>query len=323
MGKSKIEWTDRVWNPVTGCTKVSAGCKYCYAERLAGRFWGERPFTDVRLHPERLDMPGKWKQPQRIFVNSMSDLFHEKLDLTHILTIFYRMATYDQHTYIVLTKRPKRMVEFFDYWKEYIELCKAEGYGFFSPPLPNVWLGVSVENQAAADERIPLLMQTPAAVRFVSCEPLLGPVDIYESVYKSPREKFYLVPPKFSWLKSKNIDWVIAGGESGPDARPMHPDWARSLRDQCREAAVPFFFKQWGEWIERSPDLLASKTVSVSRRDGAIGDSSGVYRFGDNRNACFRAEKRDDTAVMSRVGKRAAGRLLDGRIWDEYPKGGE
>lgn len=210
---TKIEWCDEVWNPVTGCAKVSVGCKNCYAERIANRFWGERKFTQVQCHPERLEIPLHWKKPRKIFVNSMSDLFHEKVSTEFIHEVFKRMMLTGWHTYIVLTKRPARML---DYAKS-----------LWSSPLPNVWLGVSVENQQVADERIPLLLQTPAAVRFVSVEPMLGDV--------------YLMP----WLeRNYKVDWVICGSESGPGARPFDLDWARSLRDQFLSADVPFFLKQ-------------------------------------------------------------------------------
>jgi protein gp37 len=244
VAKTSIEWATDVWNPVTGCTKVSAGCKNCYAEKLAGRFWGDRKFTDVKFHPERLEDPFRWKKPRRVFVNSMSDLFHEKLDFAYILTIFYRMATYDRHTYIVLTKRANRMVEFFEFWQEHIKLCKAEGRAFFMPPLRNVWLGVSVENQQSADERIPYLLETPAAVRFVSVEPMLGEVDLTQAMYgiDSPGMNVFGFTDGFGYEAC--LHWVICGCESGQSARPFDMDWARDLRDQCQSADVPFFFKQ-------------------------------------------------------------------------------
>lgn len=295
MTSTRIEWADEVWNPVTGCSKVSQGCKNCYAERIAGRFWKDRKFSDVQFHEDRLDAPSHWKKPRRVFVNSMSDLFHEKLNFSEILTVFYRMGIYDRHIYLVLTKRPQRMLEFFDYWKEHIDWCLANGNPFFKPPLRNIWLGVSVEDQKAADERIPLLLQTPAAVRFVSCEPLLGAVDL--SGYLTG---LYILGerPELT-INEPSLNWVICGGESGPGARPMHPDWARSLRDQCQAAQVPFFFKQWGEW---APDCLCDTKKphpeTPRPHPGLIG-------------------------CMFRCGKKAAGRLLDGREWNEYPEGGE
>ena len=196
------------WNPVTGCTKVSQGCKHCYAEVLAGRFWGERPFTEVRTHPDRLDQPKKWRKSRTIFVNSMSDLFHEKVPLAFIRQVFRVMAECPQHTFQILTKRSHRLAKIAD-----------------SLPWPeNVWIGVSVEDNRAL-KRIDDLRSVPAAVRFLSLEPLIGPLD---------------------GLDFSGIHWVIVGGESGPGARPMMQSWVQSLLRQCKRANVPFFFKQWG-----------------------------------------------------------------------------
>ena len=209
-GQSKIEWTDATWNPVTGCTKVSPGCKHCYAERITKRWGGD--FSKVTLHPDRLDAPLHWRKPRMVFVNSMSDLFHEDVPDYFIDDVFDVCAVAANHTFQILTKRPERMMRY----------CQDDDRSI----LHNVWLGVSVEDQQRADERIPHLLQTPAAVRFLSVEPMLGPVALS------------------AWLGS--IDWVICGGESGPGARPMDQGWARILRDQCVHAGVPFFFKQWG-----------------------------------------------------------------------------
>jgi protein gp37 len=223
---SAIHWTDATWNPVTGCSRVSPGCEHCYAEALSLRYgWSRLPWTaphaaeNVVLHPERLGLPLRWRQPRRVFVNSMSDLFHERVPEAFIEEVFRVMAAAGWHTFQVLTKRPARMhaVVASD------TFASAVG-GAHGWPLPNVWLGTSVEDQRRADERVPLLARTPAAVRFLSCEPLLGPLD--------------LAP----WLD--RLGWVIVGGESGPRHRPMDPDWARALRDQCAAAGVPFFFKQ-------------------------------------------------------------------------------
>jgi protein gp37 len=250
MGRTKIEWTrgadgsdGYTWNPVVGCTKVSQGCKLCYAKTihdmrhkafLAGKAVAPQysmPFEMVQLMPDRLTWPLSLRQPSRIFVNSVSDLFHEDVPDEFIDQVFAVMALADRHTFQVLTKRPK--------W-----------------PLPNVWLGTSVEDQKAADERIPLLIETPAAIRFLSIEPLLGPVDLTDvrrhdgwRINALTGEEF--LPGEIVSGHLGKIDWVIAGGESGSSKqspRPMHPDWARSLRDQCVAAGVPFLFKQWGEW---------------------------------------------------------------------------
>lgn len=205
---STIEWTEMTWNPVTGCSKLSQGCKHCYAERLAERFWGDRSFTDVRTHADRLDQPRRWRRPRTIFVNSMSDLFHEDVDEEFIRQVFAVMQECPQHTFQVLTKRAERLGEL----------------GRTLPWPENVWMGVSVEDARAA-HRIDFLRNVPAAVRFLSIEPLIGPL---------PR------------LELAGIDWVIVGGESGPGARAMRGEWVESILRQCRAARVAFFFKQWG-----------------------------------------------------------------------------
>ena len=240
MQRSQIEWTDATWNPVTGCTQVSPGCAHCYAKTFAERFRGvpghpyERGF-DLQLRPERLDQPLRWAKPRTIFVNSMSDLFHAEVPEDYIREVFEVMEAAGQHRFQVLTKRGDRLAA-------------------LAPSLPwpaHVWMGVSVENQRWTS-RIDYLRETPAAVKFLSCEPLLGPLD----------------------LKLDGIDWVIVGGESGPGARPMEPEWARGVRDRCLETGTPFFFKQWGAHDARG----------------------------------------------KRVGKKRAGRRLDGRIWNGTPE---
>ena len=203
---TSIEWTDKSWNPVTGCTKVSPGCIHCYAEAITKRFKFPNGFN-LTLYPERLEQPLSWKKPCRIFVNSMSDLFHEEIPLEFIQSVFQTIKRTPQHTYQILTKRPERMVELIPH----LEFHK------------NIWLGVSVESQDYIS-RIDLLRQVPANVRFLSCEPLLG------SLY----------------LDLTNIHWVIVGGESGQKHRPMNIEWAEDIRDQCQKAEVAFFFKQVG-----------------------------------------------------------------------------
>lgn len=258
---TQIEWTDAVWNPVTGCTKVSDGCRNCYAESMAHRFWGERPFTDVRCHPERLMRPLRWTKPRRVFVNSMSDLFHEDVSHDFIFHVFRIMARCQTHTFQVLTKRPDRMLDFCrriryidpgfnghafgtcSYWPN-----DPVNYPTETRPLPNVWLGVSCEDQKTADERIPILLQTPSAVRWVSAEPVLGPIQItpyLEPVilHKSDGGKGYRAGRK---VLEPALNWVVVGGESGPHARECRIDWIRSLVHQCREAGIPVFVKQLG-----------------------------------------------------------------------------
>lgn len=213
---TNIEWTDRTWNPTTGCNKVSPGCKNCYAERIANRFTNHFPSGfEFTLHPERLTQPKKWRKPSMIFVDSMSDLFHEKMPENYLVEVFKVMADSPQHIFQILTKRHKRLLEITERkiltWPE------------------NVWMGVSIENQKYV-ERADFLRKVPAKVRFLSCEPLLGPLE----------------------LNLDGIHWVITGGESGPKHRPVEVEWVRSIRDQCETADVAFFHKQWGGYTPKA-----------------------------------------------------------------------
>lgn len=307
--KSKIEWTDVTWNPVTGCSKVSDGCKNCYAERMTARFRKDhKPWTlanaqhNIKLHSDRLSIPLTWKKPRKVFVNSMSDLFHDLVPVDYILRVFLTMRNTPWHTYQVLTKRAERMKWFMNDFLPAAEAL-ADATLQVKPPPSNVWLGVSVENQQAADERIPLLLQTPAAVRFLSCEPLLGPVDIAWSLSRNPLDigSGILSRGHFSpGLETlKPLQWIICGGESGPEARPMHPDWARSLRDQCVDAGVPFFFKQWGEWWP-SIDDGSAYGKGLLRKFPIFDWGNGI--------------------ISRRCGVQLAGRWLDDCFWDEYPR---
>lgn len=243
---SKIEWTEETWNPIVGCSKVSAGCKNCYAETMARRLkaMGKSAYQNVvgdngkwngeiKRAAYWLDKPLERKKPTMYFVNSMSDMFHNGVTPDMLTAIWDVMRQTPQHTYQILTKRALRMNGIFN-----------AGY---LPVLPNVWLGVSVEDQSAASTRIPQLVTTPAAVKFLSCEPLLGPIDLDLQGQNYGRDSHH-----------EYIDWVIVGGESGSKARPCNPDWVRSIRDQCEAAQVPFFFKQWGKWkpISEKPDLV-------------------------------------------------------------------
>ena len=289
---TKIEWTDATWNPVTGCTVVSDGCSNCYAMRLAGGILRRHPSREgltkhgpngpvwtgeVRLNEAWINHPIFWRKPRMVFVCTHGDLFHEAVPDEWIDRVFAVMALCPQHTFQVLTKRPERMKEYLsgqdggivdaaDFLAKKLDrytlsgnaghLCSWTEYGDtrcdIAPwPLPNVWLGVSVEDQATAEERIPHLMETPAAVRFLSAEPLLGPVNLFDACQINNRPN-----------QASALDWVIVGGESGPNARPMDADWARSLRDQCASDDVPFFFKQWGAY---APHTYANGTVDMVR----------------------------------------------------------
>lgn len=359
--KSAIEWTDATWNPLRGCTRKSEGCRNCYAEIMAGRFsdpgqWGHglaqrvalpgggidhRWTGKVELVDAALDLPLRWRRPRRIFVNSTSDLFHEKVPDEWIDRVFAVMALAPQHTFQVLTKRPERMRKYFAQdggfgrWG-FIEHHARQMLDRLGKPqpkgktlahhggsnMPHLWLGTSIEDQATADDRIPHLLATPAAVRFLSAEPLLGPVDLTRIVIKPSDAPERGKPPVSinalkGWYGGADhgpapVHWTICGGESGPGARPMHPDWARSLRDQCQAAAVPFFFKQWGEWFP----------------GGVEPDGSGICAYPDDSHdpeACMWEGRWKYTEVEKqgflRVGKGRAGRLLDGREWNEWPNG--
>lgn len=333
---SKIEWTDHTWNPVRGCTRVSEGCRNCYAERTAARFirhideipgprigqthdafhgFAERTTSGphwtgrVDLVKDKLLEPLKRRSwsGKRVFVNSMSDLFHEALPDAAIDRVFATMAMRPDVTFQALTKRAARLQQWAVGAQDRIARQIPHHPAFETPvvpwPLPNVWLGVSVEDQKTAKERIWPLLKTPAAVRFISAEPLLGPLDLdaIEALCKS-------------WRRGATIgtylDWVIAGGESGHGARPAHPDWFRKLRDQCAAAGVPFFFKQWGEWASTSTDLSGRGVEHRVFPDGQV----LTYR-----EFALGPWSDDDAEEMARVGKAKAGRLLDGREHNEFP----
>lgn len=263
--RSKIEWCDATWNPITGCSPVSEGCANCYAARTVMRFPRlhgadncnqgccyphPRPFGKINFHPDRLDAPRHWKKPRRIFVCSMGDLFHEDVPMDWVIeNVLPVIDSNRRHTFMFLTKRPKRMRAVMEHY--YRNDCEAIGYAV---PSENLWLGVTAENQAWADERIPILLQTPAAKRFVSVEPMLGPMGLCALLSHCPEHDFpagFCVGPCPS---RREIDWVILGGETGAGARALHPHWAENLRDQCVESGVPFFFKGWGTKIMKKTD---------------------------------------------------------------------
>lgn len=304
--KTKIQWTEATWNPVTGCSKVSEGCRFCYAERESHRFgFTKLPWiaananTNVVCHEDRLKVPMHWKRPRMVFVNSMSDLFHENVPIKFMSKVFEVMSMTPQHTYQILTKRPKRMKTFVTAWiggyhhdesKGLVDGCRM--------PLKNVWLGVSVEDQKTADERIPILLNTPSAIRWVSAEPLLGPI-----------ENMIGLHPDYE----TGLHWVVVGGESGrkdQQVRPMHPDWPISLRDQCVQAHIPYFFKQWGEYL---PLIEIQQRANKNLDFFSLTHDPKILSF-ENQSMEF-----------WRVGKKAAGRILEGRQWNDYPnlKGSE
>jgi protein gp37 len=368
-----IEWTDATWNPITGCAVVSPGCTNCYAMKLAGTRLRHHPSRagltrdtkagpvwtgEARFNEQWLLEPLRWTKPRRIFVCAHADLFGEAVPDEWIDRIFAVMALAPQHQFQVLTKRAERMRAWFDRYDAAHDHNCADfvadqmavllgvpgakgaartGDHDWDWPLRNVWLGVSVEDQTRADERIPHLLATPGAVRWLSCEPLLGPVDLEpwlawpdnapevndrywgcvgcdSSCDACPNDRAVVETregpadahgvPEWMTHRRVTLDWIVAGGESGPGARPMHPDWARSLRDQCAAASVPFLFKQWGEWLP-------------------LRDYAGSGYWPTNSVGCARltnsGEKADVGYPLQRVGKKRAGRLLDGQLHDGFP----
>jgi protein gp37 len=297
-----IAWTDATWNPLAGCTRKSAACRHCYAEASTAAssqpgMWGHGyaeltpsgpAWTGkIDLLEERLALPLSWDAPRRIFVNSASDLFHESLPTEAIDRVFAIMALAPQHRFQVLTKRPKTMQPYMadPATSSRIAQAMAEIAGDSTPPKivawppSNVWLGVTAENQKEADRRIPLLLATPAAVRWIAAEPLLEGLDLKIG----------------SWLREgpessgPRLDWIVAGGETGAEAQPCHPDWARALRDQCAKSGTPFFWHQWGEH------------APAAGVDAAPAQELGKMTF-------------------ARIGEAASPRLLDGLLHEEFPK---
>ncbi|WP_298958413.1 phage Gp37/Gp68 family protein [uncultured Roseibium sp.] len=335
---SKIEWTDATWNPITGCSLMSEGCRFCYAAELAATRLKNHPSRvgltkksaagvvqfngKVRFNDDWLDQPLRWRKPRMIFVCAHADLFHENVADDWIDKIFAVMALCPQHTFQVLTKRPERMKKYMQRRNDnahhpamdYAALMAVTGcwdtpaLDLLAWPLANVWLGVSVEDQVTADTRIPYLLDTPAAVRFLSAEPLLGPVQIPEYM---PNPLWNDLP---SW-KEPEIDWVIAGGESGRNARPMHPQWVRDLRDQCAAAEVPFLFKQWGSWqvvYDRDrddPDWRECGTIDRKTPNGQWLNLSGGQGFHG-----------ESVVRVARTHKKTSGRVLDGVTHDGFPE---
>lgn len=399
MTKSKIEWTESTWNPVVGCTQVSSGCQHCYAERMAerlawmgkknyqkvikweetdGEFWkASNGFADgwnnkIICDKSALDKPRHWRKPRRIFVCSMSDLFHPKVPFAFIDKVFRIIRRCPQHTFQILTKRPERMEKYINGLAQRLNgtqlVCMLNWQKW---PLSNTWLGVTAENQAMADERIPILLQIPWAVRFVSIEPMLGPVDIskYFDPIKCPdcghiddRDGFDVCGVdegnffcnqcnnEIKPIVMNTIDWVIVGGESGPGARPMHPEWVRSVRDQCIVTGVPFFFKQWGEYgvlgqnqhfdvlhwrTKKKTDaykkLYKTDCVTMGCTDGSFPTAGPIELVKRNiKIVCVSPNGEiigDECGMphgsveMGWITKKKAGCLLDGKEWKQYPKG--
>ncbi|HGN3118585.1 TPA: DUF5131 family protein [Pseudomonas aeruginosa] len=342
--KTSIEWTESSWGTLRGCSRVSPGCMHCYAEKQAARIItmergrgvpeGQGSYDGllakggqwngtVTFVKEALDAPLRWRRPRRIFVNSMSDLFHEDVPLNVIDKIFAVMALsyasrVEPHTFQVLTKRAERMREYLND-PDVVNRIEQEAkvlrpdqvcHVQSAWPLPNLWLGVSIESQEQ-DHRITCLLESPAAVRWLSLEPLLGPVNLHrvrdgELTYNALSKKEGIA------YRGTGIDWVVVGGESGEFARPMHPDWAESLRKQCAQLNVPFFFKQWGAWCPRGPESLGHPVV-----DGV--PVMCVTVTGNDRHSTAATGEPTGDVWMNRAGKSRSGRSLNGVIYDNYP----
>lgn len=365
MAETAIEWTERSWNPIVGCTIVSPGCTNCYAMAIAERFkhaYQGRPFAGAPAEamtrkvngksvwtgqltpaPERtLTEPLRRRKPTTWFVNSMGDLFHESVPDAWIDRVFAVMALTPQHTFQVLTKRSARMRHYFDDFRralttsDYIkaamwEISERRTDHFHGGwPLRNVWLGVSAEDQRRADERIPDLLATPAAIRFVSAEPLLGPINFTGIATEVSGGKHVnagmlnALSGAAAWHPTgvddqgrafvqrrefAKLDWIIVGGESGPGARPMHPDWARHIRDQCAAAGTAFFFKQWGEWAPSTPEQARGNPRAGWRCLAGHPHIAKAHELYPENGAAF----------IEHLGKKRAGRLLDGVQHDAMP----
>ena len=329
---TKIEWTHipgykgETWNPVTGCTKISPGCANCYAETMLMRFHRSGPFlpgNEIQLHYDRFGIPFKWKAPRSIFVNSVSDTFHEDVPDSFLVRMYAVMALTPQHIYQVLTKRPDGAPGLRNLGWLWGEVVKTEADqirrgnpGLNLPeydgtwPLLNVWLGTSAENQYWANDRVPKILRSPAVVHFVSCEPLLSHIDL--SALRQPSgdviDGFYGWRELHTFERVYGLDWVIVGGESGNKKRirPMHLQWARNLRDQTNTAGASFFFKQWGKYRPITIDEIASQPekiqfVNYDRRER------------DNRKI------KKTLGVMIKGSKDLNGHVLDDTVWQEFP----
>lgn len=359
--RTKIEWSDATWNPITGCSVLSPGCTNCYAMKLAGGRLRHDPTRagltrqsrggpvwtgEVRFNESMLDLPLRWKRPRKIFVCAHGDLFHENVPFEWIDRVYAVMALCPQHTFQVLTKRPQRMLDYLINGQSRHgvarqalkhtgrrhpgghdcdpEVCNA------TFPLPNVWLGVSVENQAAADERIPLLLAAPAAVRWISAEPLLGPVSLRWTDYAhraqglSYRQYLERTGSINEYEALRKIDWVVVGGESGHGARPMHPDWVRRLRDQCADAGVAFLFKQWGNFHITTVGPKGNTQAPIP-----LDANFGKLQLAMRGTETFLRPAPETTVdivfaegnVIAVPGdKRQTGRTLDGALHDGYPE---
>jgi len=334
MENSKIEWTDHTFNPWIGCTKVSPGCAHCYAETLMDTRYGRVKWG--KGNPRSRTSESNWREPlkwdeeaaqlsiinkhngwehqrPRVFCASLADWLDDEVPIEWLIDLLTLIDSTKNLDWLLLTKRPQN----------FLRRINAACHGKISPyevfrKMPNIWVGTSVENQQAADERIPELLKIPASVRFLSCEPLLENVDLTKVILEKSQSPERGKPDVsinslFGWYGGadkgrSSIHWVICGGESGPGARPMHPEWARSLRDQCAAAGVPFLFKQWGDWVP-------TDRLSVKRSIGMPGQNGDVWAWCDGTRDGWKTG-----LVSTRVGRKTAGRFLDGVEHNGFPK---
>lgn len=333
--KTNIQWTDATWNPLAGCSPESEGCRNCYAATMALRLelMGQAKYTgtarrasdgravftgQINLDEGALNIPLKWRRPRKIFVNSMSDLFHPNVPSEYIDRVYNAMEAAHWHTFQVLTKRPQRMASY-----------TTHRYG--KTPAPNIWHLASVEDQLTANQRVPWLLRTKSAVRGLSIEPLIGPVDLGSWVLTVDQRRQqaltynmgnpqHHVPVGWAISDRPRVDWLIVGGESGPRARPLWPAWARSLRDQAQAAGVAFMFKQWGTWEPYEPE----QPPFWRDQRGRFHDGHGLNILDPLTGGMgigWHEDSLDPSAgaAFRRVGKHESGRLLDGREWSEFP----
>lgn len=320
----KISYADRSWNVFTGCLPGLPCWDRCWARRMAKRLAGrcgydaKKPFKPT-FHPKRLEEPLRWRKPQRVAVSFMGDIaLASPGELYHVMDA---IAECPQHRFLILTKRPKLFYE-----KLWTGMPRYFGDGQCHP---NVWLGVSVTNQADADERIPLLLKCPAAVRWVSIEPMLGPVDLRLDSSGVPHNQSGYPLGSCGYYCNESVGhvdhnhnrlaWVVVGGESGPGARPLHPDWVRSVRDQCLEARVPFYMKQWGEWVPENRGSKGKPACGLYRDGRMLLTDDDFKREGEPWLRSL-AKGDGDFCFVTRVGTKAAGNVLDGRQWQELPE---
>jgi protein gp37 len=330
MSATTIEWTQRpgtvgeTWNPTTGCNKVDRGCKNCYAETMHRRLqaMGQAKYKldfleGAQEQPDTLDIPMRWTKPRTVFVNSMSDLFHEQVSFEFITEVMQVIQMTPQHTYLVLTKRPEVALRYWYHMDTSFKLANGKSIGRWRPP-SNLLMGTSVHDQESANKRVSELLALHDCLHFLSYEPAIGPLDLKHLQPKSAptyRTRLDALRGIYSLQKWKGkewhqlmdsqyekLDWVIMGGESGPKADPMHPAWARAMRDQCKEAGVPFFFKQWGAW----------QPVNYRRENQELYIK---FELGKNERLF-----EDPMQNMVRVGKGNAGHELDGEVYQQFPE---